>query len=119
MSFSDEQAELCRPGADAHRVLSPADLVDLKYAANRARLALAELPGAIHEADCTAAYDLVGRLSSDLHAMVRHLDLDSVDDDNDESGSTSVLERVTRNGGRANDPQAMDASGWEGPGHDD
>jgi hypothetical protein len=78
MSYGDEQVE---PGPDESRVLSPGDLVDLKHAADRARMALAELPGAINEGDATVAYSIVGSLSTDLHTIIRNLHLDDIDDD--------------------------------------
>lgn len=100
MSLSDETVEQGKPGADAHRVLTPLELVDIKIAWERANGILPDAISAFRSGDAEQMMDCLGTLVDGLTVIRCTLGLDDVDDDDD-------------------DPQAMDTSRWREPSHGD
>jgi hypothetical protein len=96
----DEHPEPASPGADARRVLSPGDLVDLRVAHDRALTAIPEAILAFRCNDGESMLAALGAVMSGLDCIRTNLALDDIDDDDDDEPIAN-LERVTTNGGRA------------------
>lgn len=96
MSFSDALTEQDKPGAVAHRVLSHADLIDLKYPVERALAVIPDLViGLSSRGDTTGAtLEDLATVVTALQIVQSNLGLGSIDEDDDDD----------------DDPQAMDVS---------